>query len=211
MATRRRTKGTGEVYRRDNGTWAVRWRENGRRRYQGGFPSKTLADALLAKIRLELAHGRAGLPPDPTGFPTLAAEASRWLERRRLTHRAWRDDVSRWNVHLAPFFGHLRPADVDAGRIRAFVEDRLRAVTGKDEDGNPTTLNPATVGHAVRLLSTFFSDLIERPRETGVTANPVRSLPRSTRKLFKATHRPKDTPYIKQLSDVQALHAKLAE
>ena len=34
-------------------------------------------------------------------------------------------------------------------------------------------LSPQTVAHLVRLVSTMFADLTERPVETGVTANPV--------------------------------------
>jgi len=200
MATRRRTKGTGEVFQEPGGSWACRWREDGRRRYRGGFPSKILADALLAKVRLELAHGRAGLPPDPAGFPTLKVEAAKWIERRKHTHRAWGDDQSRWTTHLEPAFGHLRAHEVDAGRIRAFVEEKLRS-----------GLNPQTVKHCITLLSTFFADLCERPRETGAQANPVRSLPRSTRRLYRPTHRPGDTTFLKTLEDVQRVHAAMRE
>ena len=128
------------------------------------------------------------LPSDPPGFPTLAEEAKRWLERRKLPRRSARDDASRWKNHLDAAFGSLRPAEVDAGKVRAFIEDRLRA-----------GLNPATVGHCVRLLSTFFSDLCERSRETGVSANPVRTVPRSARRLMKPTHDPRRTPFLHEL------------
>jgi len=200
MPRQRRTRGTGEVYREPAGSWAVRWREDGRRRYKGGFPSKDIADRVLAKVRAELAQGRAGLPADPAGFPTLDVEAKKWIERRKKTNRAWPADASRWKVHLSPAVGHLRPAQVDAGVIRKFVEATLAK-----------GYNPATAGHCVRLLSTFYSDMIERPRETGVTANPVRSLPRSTRRLFRPTHDPRDTAYVKTLEDVTRLHAALPE
>lgn len=199
MAKRRRW-GQGSVVQEDSGSFGVRWRENGKRRYKGGFRSKDLAERLRAKIIGELAHFRAGLPPDPEGFPLLAEEANAWLERRELTHRAWEDDRGRWRNHLKAHFGHLRAADVDAGRIRAFIEDRLRA-----------GLDPATVGHCVRLLSTFFSDLCERPRETGAATNPVRTLPRSARRLMRPRHDPKRTPFLRELRDIQKLHAALPE
>lgn len=200
MARLRRTRGTGEVNEEPSGSWAVRWREGGRRRYKGGFPTKDLADRVLAKVRSELAQYRAGMPADPAGLPLLKDEWEKWIERRKRTHRDAVNDASRWRVHLGPTFGRVRAPEVDAARIRAFVENRLA-----------TGLNPATVGACVRLLSTFFSDLAERPRETGATTNPVRSLPRSTRRLYKATHKPKDTPFLNTLEEVRRVHAKLEE
>jgi integrase len=202
MASKRKRRqwGAGEVGQEPGGRWFVRWRENGRRRYKGGFDSRDLAEKLLAKIRAELAMERVGLPPDPRGFPTLGEEADRWLDRRRNTHRAWADDRGRWKNHLAGHFAHLRAPDVDEGRIRAFIEEKLR-------DG----LDPATVGHCVRLLSTFFTDLCERPRETGATRNPVRSLPRSTRRLYRPRHDPKRTPFIEKLADVRRLFLALPD
>jgi integrase len=178
----------------------VRWRENGRRRFKGGFTSKALADALLLKIRAELQQQRAGLPSDPTGLPRLQAEWDRWIVRRAVTHRDAVNDRSRWKRHLGPTFGRLRAPDVTPAVIRAFVENRIAA-----------GLNPATVGSCVRLLSTFFSDLVERPRETGATSNPVRAVTRATRRLYKATHRPEDTPFIRTLADVVRLHGKLLD
>ncbi len=197
--SRRRRWGQGCVVQEPGGSWGVRWHESGRRRYRGGLPTRYLADHLRAKIISELVHFRAGLPPDPTGFPTLAEEADRWLDRRKLTHRAWEDDRGRWRNHLKPYLGQLRAAEVDAGRIRLFVEAKLQEI------------DPATVGHCVRLLSTFFSDLCERPRETGATANPVRTLPRSTRRLMRPKHDPRRTPFVRTLLEVQKLHAALEE
>ncbi len=199
MARRRskRQHGTGEVYESSPGSWACRWRENGRRRFRAGFPDRETAATVLAKVRGDVALQRAGMPADARGLPTLAVLADEWLDRREHTHRAWRDDKSRWTCHLKPAFGHLRPSEVDHAAIRRFVEAKLR-------EG----LNPATVGHAVRLLSTFYSDLVERPRETGVSANPCRTLPRSTRRLMRPTWDPKDTPYL-TLGDVRQVYQAL--
>lgn len=197
---RRRTRGSGEVYEKSPGRWAVRWREGGRRRFKGGFLSKPLADAFLLSLRVEIQRGAAGLPADPTRLPTLQVEWDRWIERRKRTHRDAVNDRSRWKRHLGPSFGRLRAPEVTPARIRLFVEGRLAA-----------GLNPATVGACVRLLSTFFSDLVERPRETGATSNPVRSVTRATRRLYKATHRPEDTPFLPTLLDVRRVHAKLED
>jgi integrase len=192
----RRRWGSGELVppERTGGPWAFRWRENGRRRYRGGFPSRDLAQRALDRVRGRLAEQRAGLPPELRTLPTVGDLAAAWLDRREHTHRDWRHDRGRWNRHLAPFFGKLKPPEVDAGRIRAFVEDRLRA-----------GLDPATVQLCVRELSTLFSDLAERPAETGVQANPVRGLPRATRRLFKPRHDSRLVPYVETLAQVRSL------
>ena len=68
--------GRGEVYQEPSGNWAVRWRENGHRRYRGGLASKAFADRVLATIRGNLAAQRAGIPPDPSIVPTLGELAT---------------------------------------------------------------------------------------------------------------------------------------
>jgi integrase len=200
MAKAHRGWGQGRVGQEPGGSWFIRWREDGTRRYKGGLQSKAFAETLLAKVRGDIVREGVGLPPDPKGFPFLSDEVERWLKRRELTHRAWRDDRYRWKNHLAPAFGKLRAQDVDAGRIRAFVEAKLA-------EG----LDPATVGHCVRLLSTFFTDLCERPRETGATSNPVRTLPRSTRRLYRPKHDPKRTPFVEKIADVRRILDALPE
>ncbi len=67
----------------------------------------------------DLALGKAGMPPDISGIPTLA---ELYFERRKLTHRAGAEDNSRWKNHIAPFFAQLKPDAVDAGRILDFIE-----------------------------------------------------------------------------------------
>jgi integrase len=171
----------------------VAWRENGRRVYSQPFPSKDLAEALRAKRERDRHALAAGLPLPADAFPTLGTLGDLWLERRRKTHRSHVDDTSRWKRHVRPAFGHLRAGDVDHAGIRAFVERKLGE------------LGPTTVGHCVRLLSTIFADLCERPAETGATRNPVRTLPRSTRRLYKSRHRPQDTPFLENLDQASAL------
>jgi integrase len=69
-------------------------------------------------------------------------------------------------------------------------------------------LNPATVGHCIRLLSTFYSDLVER----GIAqANVVRALPRSTRRLYRPTADPRATPFLERLDDVRRVFLALPE
>jgi len=200
---RRRARNEGSIYQTGR-TWAVKWREGGKRRTRGGFESREAAAAVLARITSNVRASERdldlGRPPPLASFPTLAEEAQRWLARRDHTHRAAYDDRLRWTKHLAPEVGHLRPPEVDAGIIRRLIERKLA-------EG----YNPSTVGHFVRLLSTFFSDLCERPRETGVTTNPVRTVPRSTRRLVRPTHDPASTPFLESLDDVRRVYAVLPE
>ncbi|HEX9048979.1 MAG TPA: site-specific integrase [Anaeromyxobacter sp.] len=199
-ARKRRQWGKGEVYPSTSGTWGIRWREGGRRRRRAGFATREDAERVLAKVLGEIAQERAGMPPDSRSFPTLAELAEDWLDRRDKTHRAATDDRCRWNKHLRPAFGHLRASEVDSAALRRFVEAKLAG-----------GMNPATVGHCVRLLSTFYSDLCERPRETGATSNPVRTLPRSTRRLMRPTHDPQDTPFLESLDEVRRVYLALRD
>jgi integrase len=193
---RRRTRGTGEVFQ-ENGTWSVRWREGGRRRYRGGFETKALADRVLARIRGELAIRRAGLPPDPKTVPSLGELAPDFFDRRKLTHRAAAEDRYRWNKHLAPWFGARRPDEVNAARIRAFVEAKLAELVA-----------PGTIRVLVAILSSFYVDLVER----GLAGtNPARGLPRSTRRLMKPSHDPRTTPFVERLADVRRIFLALPE
>jgi len=199
MARRKakRAFGRGSVYQRGGGGWRIRWREGGRRRYASGFPTRELAEQVLSKVLADVAAGRAGLPPDPKAVPTLAELAQDWLTRRRTTHRSARDDEGRWNLHLKPRLGHLRPDDVDAALIRSVIETKLTA-----------GLSSSTVRLIVRLCSTFFSDLVERQL---ATKNPAKALPRSTRRLIRPAHDPRTTPFLEQRADIRRVFLALPD
>ncbi len=191
---RRRSWGAGEVYEEQSGKWAVRWREGRRRLYRGGLGSKAFADRVLATIRGNLAARRAGLPPDPNTTPPLGELADDFLERRKASHRAAAEDEGRWKNHMAPFFSHLHPGEIDVARIRAFVEVKRRE------------LNPATVRICVSLLSSLYVDLQERHL---AQVNPCRGLPRSLMRLMRSTHDPRTVPFIERLEDVRRIHLAL--
>lgn len=177
--------------------WGIRWYDGTLRRFRGGFATRELAERVLAHMMGEQAVGRAGLPPNPRAAPLLGDLAPDFLERREVTHRTAQDDRYRWNKHLKPHFAHLRPGEVDVARIRAFVELKLR-------EG----LNSATVRILVALLSSLFSDLIER----GIAqSNPVRSMPRSLRRLCLPTYDPRTTPFVEKLDDVKRIFLALPE
>jgi hypothetical protein len=192
---RKRPHGMGSAYEHGPGNWWLKWREGGRVRYSRGYATRDLAEKVLAKIVAELAAGRAGLPRDPKGVPKLGELAADWLARREHTHRAWRDDRNRWNRNLAPFFAQCRPSEVDAAAIRRFVERKLT-------DG----LSSTTVGHCVRLLSTFFADVVE---QGFVSVNPVSTLPRSTRRLYRNAADPLTTPFLERPEDIRRVFLAL--
>jgi integrase len=177
----------------------VSWREEAGRQYAGPFPSRDLAEKVRARVAYDRTLERAGLPPDAESIPAFAYHGDAWLERHKDIHRSHGDDVSRWKCHVRPWFGGKRPAEIDHAEIRRFVE-------AKKSD-----LDPATVGHCVKLLSRIFGDLVERPQETGVSVNPVRTLPKSTRRLCRPKHDPKTTPFLERLEEAEALAAKLEE
>jgi len=114
----------------------------------------------------------------------------------RASVRIYRDDLSRWTNHLGPFFKHHRPAEVTPAEIHRFAEKKLF-------DG----LNSTTVGHCIRLLSTMFTDLIERDL---ADSNPVRALPRSTRHLFRNAHNSRTTPFLESMGGQRAAGLFLA-
>jgi integrase len=217
MARKRRRRGFGQGTIRKRGlSWSIAWRENGRRRFDTA-PDEATAKRMLCKRLADCALGKVGLQPDLKTAPTLAELAKLWLKRRELTHRAWRDDACRWRVHLEPFFGRCKPVEVDGAMIRRFVE--LKLVEGNHGKGNPPKtkpktekpkkgLAPASVGMLVRVLSTFFSDIVEQGH---ATVNPVSVLPRSTRKLYRSDQDPTMTPFLEKLDDVRRLFLALPE
>jgi integrase len=180
------------------GTWGFRIHENGRRPFKGGYRSQVEARRALAAALGEKALERTGVPRDPKSFPFLSELAKDWVARREHTHRSVSDDRGRWRLYLGPHFGKMRAPEVDTATIRAFVEARLRA-----------GMNKTSIGLCVRCLSSFFSDLCERPRETGAESNPVAALPKSLRRLYRSEHDPRFTPYLKSLADVRRLYQAL--
>jgi integrase len=202
MARRRtkRAQGHGSIVVKGSNTW-IRWRQNGVRRNMR-FPGTDdaaydTAERALNRIILDIAAGGAGLAlPKPKGKP-LGELATEWLKRREATHRAWRDDASRWRVHLGPFLGHKLPDEVTAADVRRFVEQKTSA-----------GLSTTTAGHCVRLLSTFYTDLVEREL---ARANPIRSVTRSTRRLYKNAHDPRCTPFLERQEDIAAVYKALPQ
>jgi integrase len=194
---RRRRWGSGSLLPGEGGRWRIRWKDADGR-HSKSFTSKDTAEQVLALVLRNVERGEAGLPQDRSDAPTLNELAAPWLARRQATHRSYTDDKCRWNVHLAPAFGRLKPREVDAAKLRAFIEDRLSR--GK--------LKPATVCRCVGMLSSFFEDLKEQKH---VAINPVRELPRSARRLMHSDYDTKGTPFLQTLADVRRVFLTLPE
>jgi integrase len=196
---RKRSYGSGNIVTPNvpGGPWGIRWRDVSGQHYRGGFDTRELAERVLARRAGELAIGRAGMPPDTRNAQTIGELSTTFLDRRDLTHRAADTDRGRWKNHVGPWFDHLKPGEVDTARIRTWVEQQLR-------DG----LSSGTVRIHVALLSALFTDLVE---QGDATANPVRSLPRATRRLIKPSHDPRTTPFIEKVDDVRRIFLALPE
>jgi integrase len=190
-----RKRAHGSVQQR-GGSWRVRWTQNGRRRTES-YPDKDTAERVLSRILGDIAAGRGKLEVEKPPAPLLSKLAEDWLERREATHRSADEDRWRWNKHLGPTFGHQRPEEVDAAAIRRFIEAKL--VEG---------LSSSTVRLLVRELSSLFSDIVEQGH---APLNPVRTLPRATRRLIRPAHDPRTTPFVERLDDVRRIFLALPE
>jgi integrase len=155
--------------------------------------------------RREAHDGKACLLPNKQRRPAATDDRAfgEWIEQRKLTHRTWADDQGRWKNHFAKPFGdrekHSAFADRQAHTIGAV--DLEAFILAKLKGG----MNPATVGHCLRLLSRVFGYLVRHSQRTGVRANPVRSLDKTVRRLYKPTHDPKSVPFIEKLDDIKRI------
>jgi integrase len=192
---KRRPRGSGTVIREGAG-WAIRYGPRAAKKYEGGFRTRAEAERRLTLVRAEAMHRRLGVATDPKLAPTLAALAEPWLERRKATHAAGAEDGYRWHKHLVPFFGHLRPDDLDAARLRAFVEAKRGEIA------------PGTLRVVVAVLSSLYEDLLERGL---ATVNPARRLPKSILRLVRPDHDPRTTPFLERLEDVRRVFLALPE
>lgn len=190
---RRRPRGSGTI-RRVGSSWAVITGPRARPKYEGGFRTKAEAENRLTLLRAEAMNQRLGVAADPRLTPPLAELAKDWLQRRAETHAAGKEDASRWRKHLAPWFGHLRPGEVDTARLRAFVEAKRGEI------------KPGTIRVTLAVLSSLFEDLLER----GVArSNPARHMPKSLLRLIRPDHDPRTTPFMEKLEDVRRLYLAL--
>jgi integrase len=195
---RKRTYGSGEVVPPTviGGTWGIRVRVKGRRQFQGGFPTREIAERYLSKRHADGTADSLDLPRSTRDGLTLAEHSLKFFRERAITHANAKNDNAIWRKHLEPHFGHLLPTDVDDETIREYVLEKIGA------------LNPGTVRVHVALLSSLFQSVI---RSKQAKANPCRGLPDDTMRLMKSNHDPDDTPFLERLEDVERVFRALPE
>jgi integrase len=192
---KRRTWGTGSLFERD-GRWWIRWREHGRRCCKS-FASQEVAEEALAKNLADIERDIEGLRRDRSKTPNLDTLHKEWSAGRMKTNRSSRNDISRWTTHLSRVFGKMQPHEVNAANLRRFIEAKLAA-----------GLAPATVGNCIRQISSLFTSL----REDGhADSNPVATLTKSTRKLYRSTYDVTSTPFLSRQEDIERLYRALPE
>ena len=213
--------GTGSVSR-DGSFWRVRWwlGLGKSRQSELGFASKELADKFLAGVIGQIARGHAGIAPDRSKVPVLAVLAKEFFDQRAGPANRNNDDERRkWTNHLEPELGHLRPDDVTTVHLRNLINaklqsGRMRSYVGRGGrriqrgQGKPEGLSSTMVLQLIRILGSLYTHLLE---EGTATTNPVRLLPKATRKKIKPAYDWRNTPFVRRLSDIKRIRAALAD
>jgi integrase len=122
----------------------------------------------------------------------LNALAQTWLDSRAEMASNY-DDRLRWNRHWDPLVGRLDANDVDVSTLKRSIGALRRKGLAK-----------ATVGLCVRLLSSFYSELVE---EGVADQNPCRLLSKKTRSAdLKPDWDPKKTPFVRDPGDIAKIY-----
>jgi integrase len=190
---RKRNYGSGSIYPHGDGFRVQVRTSSGQRKTRAGIRTREEAEVALREL-LALEPTKTAGGDDAPALATLYAQ---WSVRRRLTHRTWRDDDLRWNKHLAPVVGPLRPQEVTPAVVKAIV-------VAKRAEG----LSGATARLIVRLLSTFLADLVD---DGWLEVNPAKALPKAVKALLRLTYDPRSTPYLRSLKDVRKVYRALPE
>lgn len=201
MATKKRRskRGTGTVFRAGR-TWAIKYVEDGVRKYVGGYPDKDAATQGLASIVANIKAGLPGAKPRPKrSAPTFRELVPDWLKARQQL-RSWRDDKNRYQKHLEPLLNHLQIDRVDVALLDELVAD-LRKV-----------LAPAGVERVIYTLSAFYRWAKRLGKaDANPVANYLAGLERVQRNLLRSQHDPTSTPYLKTKANIVAVFQKLPE
>src|SRR6266536_248323 len=103
--TKRSWGGCGVVKQRDR--YYVRYRENGQRKYlQGSFTDRREADKAADQLAADLRNERHVASSGKVECEDTLGQLGDEGVKTRSDHET---DESRWNKHLKPFFGHLKP------------------------------------------------------------------------------------------------------
>jgi integrase len=173
----------------------VQWTDAAGKRRTKSFTEK---EAALRHLSVETGKAAAGLVDGHVvDKKVLATYAGRWMEHH-VHESSWYDQRCRWENHLLPLLGQLRPDEVTPGVLK----EVLRTLRGKG-------LSNGSLRLCVALVSAIYSDLVE---DGVVDANPARALSRKTREEFLwSKGDPLATPWLERVEDVLRLHAWLLE
>lgn len=120
------------VHKTGDGTWRVKYRENGRQ-HSKNFPTKTLAIRFDSDVKERKVEGRPLARRKDA--PTLEEFSIQWLARRDdLSTKSQESYALALENHVMPYLGHLR---VHGSEIRPVVlanwqQERLRAGAGRE-------------------------------------------------------------------------------
>jgi integrase len=149
-----------------SGAWVVNYTDQAGKRRLKSFGRKRDADAYHARVAVDV---RAGTHTAESRSPTMAEAGRLWIESAEAAklERSTLEQYQRHlDLHIAPFIGAVRLAQLTVPAVRAF-EDRLRA-----------TRSPAMVRKVLTSLGSILADAQERGL---VAQNVARSL--RTRRL----------------------------
>ena len=164
MATARRSRGEGSIFKRADGRWtAFLTGFNGQRRYVYG---KTRAEA--ARKLVELTQQRDSGLPMPAGHQTVASFLAEWLQgqRSQLRPKSWRRHEEHIRIHIAPVVGNVGLRRLTPQHLSHLYANRLASgLSPLSVHHIHATMHRALV-HAVRwgLVARNVADLVDPPR-----------------------------------------------
>jgi hypothetical protein len=121
----RHRRGTGSIFTAGSSTLWIQYYVNGRplRENTGSADRQSAADLLQKRIY----EAKQGLVPEPSVVRKLTvANLYDALEREyKINERKSIEDLkARWKLHVAPFFGFMRPANVSPDLIDRYIDKR---------------------------------------------------------------------------------------
>jgi integrase len=211
-ARRKRSYGSGSIRYLPGGRAEIRWRDGtGKQRSQ--TVAAGLAERALAVRQGDLARVEAWVERDPRTVASLAVLAADFFSGREGPNNRNNDSERRkWENHLKPELGHLRPDQVTTPLLRAIIKDKLARGrlrnNGRWKQDERAGLSSTTVLQLMRILSTLYTRLIE---DGAANNNPVRALPKDLKKELKPGYDWRNTPFLARLEDARRIFAALWE
>jgi integrase len=123
--TTRRTKGSGSIYKRpDSNVYWLKYSRHGKP-YRESSGETDLRKA-ERKLKVRLSEITSGTFIGPQTEKIKVAElAEDFLREYRINERKSIDDATaRWNLHLKPFFAHMKAVDVSSNSISQYIDQR---------------------------------------------------------------------------------------